>query len=276
VAGRERLRTTFGEDAERYDRARPGYPQELFDDLTSLTPIGPGCRVLEIGCGTGQATVPLAARGCEIVTVELSAELAAVARRRLPSARIEVAPFEEWTLPAEPFDVVFSATAFHWLDPEVRVAKAAQALRPGGALATVATQHVAGGEEQFFVDVQECYERFDPETPPGLRLPRADDVPPDPEVLAPHFGPPIFRRYAWDQPYSTEEYIDVLLTYSGHRALEPSRRDALLDCIAGLIDSRYEGRIVKRHLNELRVAYSTTASSSTSTSTPSGTNPPTK
>jgi SAM-dependent methyltransferase len=276
VAGRERLRRTFGEDAERYDRARPGYPRELFDDLASLTPIGAGCRVLEIGCGTGQATMPLAARGCEIVAVELSAELAAVARRKVPSARIDIAPFEEWALPPEPFDVVFSATAFHWLVPQVRVAKAAEALRPGGALATVATHHVAGGTEQFFVDVQECYERFDPETPPGLRLPRADDVPSDPEVLTPHFGPPSFRRYTWDQSYSTEEYIDVLLTYSGHRALEPSLREALLDCIGGLIGSRYEGRIVKRYLNELRVAYSTTASSSTSTSTPSGTNPPTK
>ncbi|HEY2057143.1 MAG TPA: methyltransferase domain-containing protein, partial [Amycolatopsis sp.] len=70
---REQLRTTFGEDAGRYDRARPGYPAAVFEDFEA------GTRVLEIGCGTGQASVPLAARGCVLTAVELSADLAAVA-----------------------------------------------------------------------------------------------------------------------------------------------------------------------------------------------------
>src|SRR6187549_3838365 len=78
-----RLRVTFDEDAERYDRARPGYPTAVFDDLLALAGLGPGARVLEIGCGTGQATVPLAERGCEVVAVELGAQMAAVARSNL-------------------------------------------------------------------------------------------------------------------------------------------------------------------------------------------------
>jgi SAM-dependent methyltransferase len=57
------LRETFDEDAERYERARPGYPAELLDDLAALTGLRAGDRVLEIGPGTGQATVPLARRG---------------------------------------------------------------------------------------------------------------------------------------------------------------------------------------------------------------------
>jgi protein-L-isoaspartate O-methyltransferase len=77
---RERRRSTFDEAAELYDRARPGYPAALFDDLVELAGIGPGSRVLEIGPGTGQATVPLAERGCRIVAVELGPQLAAVAR----------------------------------------------------------------------------------------------------------------------------------------------------------------------------------------------------
>src|SRR4051812_7361231 len=79
----ERLRTTFSEDAERYDRARPGYPTAMYDDLARLAGIGPGCRVLEIGCGTGQATIPLAERGCTIVAVELGAGLGEGARGKL-------------------------------------------------------------------------------------------------------------------------------------------------------------------------------------------------
>jgi SAM-dependent methyltransferase len=256
---RERLRETFSEDAELYERVRPGYPSEMFDDLAELAKIGPGCRVLEIGCGTGQATVPLAERGYEIVAVELGADMAAVARRNLAgfaSVEIVVSAFEDWPLPAEPFDVVFAATAFHWVDPEVRVAKAADALRLGGSLCTVGTHHVAGGSEVFFDEVQGCYERFDPSTPPGLRLPAAADIPQDSSELdrSGRFGPAVFRTYEWDLSYSTGGYLDLLGSYSGHRALEPAARTGLLDCIEQMIDDRHGGRITKRYMTDLRVA----------------------
>jgi hypothetical protein len=102
--------------------------------------------------------------------------------------------------------------------------------------------------------VQRCYERFDPGTAPGLRLPRPEDVQPDPEELAPRFEAPVFRWYRWEQEFATEQYLDLLLTYSGHRAMEPGAQRALLHCIANLIDTRYGGHIVKTYLNELRVA----------------------
>lgn len=257
------LRTTFNEDAERYDRARPGYPGQLFDDLAAHG-VPPAARILEIGCGTGQATVPLAERGYRIVAVELGPEMAAVARRKLARFdRVDVvtAAFESWPLPDEPFDVVFCATAFHWVDPAVRVAKSARALRPGGLLATVTTAHIAGGSEAFFGAAQNCYERFDPATPPGLRLEPASAIPMDDRELTSsgRFGPARFHRYEWELAYSTAQYLDVLLTYSGHRALPGPQRHGLLACIAELIDSNHGGRIVKRYLTELRVARAATA-----------------
>jgi SAM-dependent methyltransferase len=255
-----RLRETFDEAAELYDRARPGYPPAVFDDLAALAGLGPGARVLEIGAGTGKATVPLAERGYAVVAVEIGARLAAVARRNLagfPAARVVVSSFEDWPLPAEPFDAVVAATAFAWIDPAARVTKAAAALRPRGALATIGTHHVAGGTAAFFVEVQACYERWDPATPPGFRLPAAADLPLDSADLdrSGRFGPAAFRRYEWEQPYTTAAYLDVLCTYSGHRALAPAARRGLLGCIARLIDSRYGGRITKRYLTELRVAH---------------------
>jgi SAM-dependent methyltransferase len=247
---RERLRTMFDGDAERYDRARPGYPPALFDQLPR------DARVLEIGCGTGQATRSLAERGCRVTAVELGAELAAVARRNLaghPGVEVVTAAFEEWPLPAEPFDLVLAATSFHWIDPAVRVAKSAAALRPGGALATVFTHHVAGGTSAFFAAMQDCYQRFDPATPPDLQMHTADEIPTDPEEL-PGFQPPTFHRYEWEQEYTTAAYLDLLLTYSGHRALPPAPRAGLLDCIGRLIDGQHGGRVVKRYLTELRFA----------------------
>lgn len=256
---RLRLRETFEEVAELYDRARPDYPPALFDDLEELAGVGPGCRVLEIGCGTGKATVPLAERGCEIVGVELGPDLAAVARRnleRFPGVEVVVSSFEEWPLPARPFDLVVSATAFHWIDPEIRVVKAADALRPGGVLASFGSQHVAGGDDDFFAAVQGCYERWDPAATTGLRLPSAADVDANLDELdrSGRFEPAQSRRHEWDVEYSTDEYLDVLRTYSGHRVLDQALLDGLLGCIRGLIDSRHGGRIVKRHLALLRYA----------------------
>jgi SAM-dependent methyltransferase len=250
---REALRWKFGEDAELYDRSRPGYPAELFADL----PAAPA-RVLEIGCGTGQATVPLARLGHEVVAVELSPDMAAVARRRLasfPNARVEVSAFEDWPLDGR-FDLVLSATAFHWLDPDVRMAKAADALRPGGRLAVVSTHHVKGGTEVFFAEAQRCYERFDPDTPPDLSLQPAFEVPTEPEEFdrSGRFGPVRFNRYEWEQDYRTDEYLDLLMTYSNHRALPAADREGLLACLRRLIDEEHGGRIAKRYLTELAIA----------------------
>ncbi|MFG1807779.1 class I SAM-dependent methyltransferase [Streptomyces sp. NPDC049040] len=259
---RVRLSQTFDEDAELYDRTRPGYPPELYDDLAEFAGACPGSRVLEIGCGTGQATVPLAERGCRITAVEAGPSMAAIARRNLNGAagvEIVTADFESWPLPEESFDVVFAATAFHWIDPAVRMAKAAEALHPDGALAVVRTQHVRGGTEEFFVEVQRCYERFDPDTPPGLRPPEAADIDGSDhaqEVLqSGAFGPTVFRRYEQDLTYTTPEYLRLLQTYSGHRALSAAARSGLLGCIAGLIDGRYGGRVTKRYLIDLAVSH---------------------
>ena len=254
------LRETFEEAPELYDRVRPDYPEELFDDLARLGSLTPGSRVLELGCGTGQATVSLARRGYQVVAVELGAGLAGVAQKKLasfPAVRVVNAAFEAWPLPAEPFDVVFAATSFHWIDRAIRVTKSADALRPGGALAVVSTHHVAGSDEQFFADAQRCYERWDPETPAGLRLPAAADVPSGRDELdaSGRFGRLALRRYERELTYSSSEYRELLLTYSGHRAMEPDAQRGLLSCLARLIDERYGGQIVKRYMNELAVAH---------------------
>jgi SAM-dependent methyltransferase len=256
---RELLRATFDEDPARYDRARPGYPDELFADLARLAGLGPHSRILEIGCGTGQATRPPARLGATVVAVELSAGAAAVARRNLaefPAVTVEVGAFEDWTPPAEPFDLVIAATAFHWIDPAVRYAKTADVLRPGGSLAVVRTEHVLGGTDRFFADSQDCYERFDPSTVPGFRQSPAAEIPDDPAGLdrSGRFGPALFRRYEWSQEYTTAAYLDLLMTYSGHRALPAEARDGLLTCLAGLIDRDHGGRITKRYLNLLTFA----------------------
>lgn len=202
--------------------------------------------MLEIGSGTGQATLPLAERGFQLTAIELGPNLAAVARRKLarfPNVTIVTGAFEDWPLPREPYDAVVSATAFHWLDPSVRVTKTADALRPGGALATITTHHIKGGDVQFFIHVQDCYRQWSGFPLPssgskGQGLPTAADIPTDSGELeySGRFEPPVFRRYEWEQTYSSQQYVDLLSTYSDHRALEGIVRRRLLDCVASLID----------------------------------------
>src|SRR5581483_8419798 len=125
------LRGTFDYDALLYDEARPGYPEALFDDVVALSGIPAQGRVLEIGCGTGKATVPMARRGYRILGIELGANLAAVARRNLepyPQAQIYTGTFEDWPGEQEGFDLALSATAFHWIDPAISYQKTAQSL----------------------------------------------------------------------------------------------------------------------------------------------------
>jgi SAM-dependent methyltransferase len=259
AADRDTLRRTFDTEAERYDRARPHYPDELIADLAALTGIGPGRRVLEIAPGTGQLTVPLARLGCAVTAVELGPALAAVARRNLapyPDAEVVVSAFEDWPLPAEPFDAAVCASAAHWFDPVPWVSKIADGLRPGGSLATVGVHHVAGGTPGFAEESQECYQRWEPDTTPGFRAPTAAEVPQDASDLeaAGRLGPVIFRRYERDVQYTSAAFADVHRTYSNIIALPPAAREGLLGCLGQLIDSRYQGRITKHYLFELRVA----------------------
>jgi SAM-dependent methyltransferase len=142
---RAKLRAIFDEAVLLYDEVSPGYPEELFDDVVSLSGIPSGGKILEIECGTGQATVPFARRGYRILCVELGENLATVARRNLeayPQAEVHVGPFEECRLQEPAFDLAVSATAFHWLDPELAYPRVAGALRRTGSLALFWNVHV--------------------------------------------------------------------------------------------------------------------------------------
>jgi SAM-dependent methyltransferase len=252
------LRSTFNQVAEQYHGVRPPLPPELFDELVALTDIPPGGRVLEVGAGTGRATTTLARLGYQVVAVELGDALADVARRNLapfPNTEVITASFEDWPLPRERFDVVTAFDAWHWLDPEIALDKAAAALRPGGAIAIVAGDHVAGGDTEFFNEMQDCYERFMPGTPKGLRLQDVDDIPHKDRGLSGHaaFERPDFRRWVQETAYTTETYFDLLRSFSGHIALAPANRDALFACVGDLLESRYGGRVRRATLVELCV-----------------------
>jgi SAM-dependent methyltransferase len=255
----ESRRNTFDRDAERYAATRPSYPRALFDSVAEYSGLGSDARVLEVGPGTGQATRSLAERGWNVTAIELGAGLAAVAKRRLeafPRVDVLVGDFDQWRAPAEPFDLFFCATAFHWLDASTRVARAAASVREGGTVAIVWTHHVAGGTETFFAKTRRCYERFDPDTPKDPDLPAEDALTPSTAELAASslLTDVEDLRFPVEIEYATSDYLNLLQTYSNILSLSPDRRASLLDCIGRVIDGDFGGRVTKRYLFELVLA----------------------
>lgn len=256
---RESLRRTFDSSAELYDAARPAYPEALFDDLVALAGIEPGDRLLEIGCATGKATRALVDRGFSIVCVELGAQLAERARRNLAGMPVEIhnAPFETWEGEAENFNLVYAATAWHWLDPEIRYQKAHSLLRPGGHLAFWSARHAfPQGFDPFFTEIQEAYEAIGEghrgEWPP----PQPEHVPDAADDIE---GSGLFedihaRRYLWEITYTADEYIALLDTFSGHIAMDETKRERLCGEIRERIAGRSDPRVRRHWLAILHVA----------------------
>ncbi len=132
--------TVFNEIAVEYDRHRLAYPDALIDQACALAGIGPGAPVLEIGCGTGQLTRSLLARGLRVTAVEPGNQLIARARDQLQDlgdVQFVHARLEDVSLPPAHYEAVFCASAIHWVDPDVSWRKAADALVDSGTLALV-------------------------------------------------------------------------------------------------------------------------------------------
>jgi len=257
------LRSTFDQDASLYEKARPGYPDALFEDIIEFSKISDHGKILEIGCGTAQATLPFAVRGYSIQCIELGANLAAVARQKLsdyPKAQVSVGNFEEYPLEEKSFDLVISGTAFHWIDPHLGYRKAAQVLREEGTLALFWNKPVQTQVSAECVQsIQNVYERVVPEMAkrfPGLVHPDAIPTPVKDEINRSQvFGDVTVLKYRWEAEYSAKTYIELLNTYSDHIALEEEIRTKLFDGIETLIEIKFGGTIVKEHLSILYLAH---------------------
>jgi SAM-dependent methyltransferase len=228
------LRTTFDRLAEQYDDARPVAPAEVFDDLVALASLAPGARLLEIGCGTGQATLPLAERGFEIVAVEIGERLAELARRKLapfPGVEIVTSSFEEWDPGDAHFKAVVSFNAFHWIDPDVRFAKPAAVLVAGGSLAVVGSHLIVhDGVDPVWLALAEDYETVTGKPETRLHVDEARDRSAE-FTDGGHFGAVTRKTYMWDTTYTADEYVALRGTMSMYAELDDCIRDELFERI---------------------------------------------
>jgi SAM-dependent methyltransferase len=260
---RRHLGRAFDEVPDLYHRVRPTYPEELFSDLVAITGIGEGSAALEVGCGTGQATVPLAALGCAVTAVELGDGMAALARRRLANVsnvEVETSSFEAWDDRGRRFDGLVAASSWHWVDPSIGWRRGHDVLRPGGWMALLGNVVVRRpGEPEVYAETADLHERFAPGNPAWGDPPLEDEVRSteegwglvsDPGGL---FGPTVVRWYPTVQWFDGEGFTDLLRSTSLYRGLDPDVREPLLDAIAERIRTRMGDRASRRYLSVLRV-----------------------
>src|ERR1700733_556777 len=239
----DRRRLSFGSVAGLYDRSRPSYPEALADDVVEFAGASPGDRALEVGAGTGKATVLFAERGLNVAALEPSADMAAVARRNLTAygnVTIEETEFERWRPDGGEFRIVFSGQAWHWVAPEVRYVRAREALGTGGALAVF--WNIPDWDAcELREEMRTAYRRSgegdgtgDPLNP-GAQ-PGHDDWPGDIAAASGFDGAEV-RLFRWSSTYTTQEYVDLLGTQSANLVMTGAQRERLEADIASVIDT---------------------------------------
>ena len=262
-SNRRDLGRVFNEVPELYDRVRPGYPDALIADLAAISGMGAAASVLEVGCGTGQATRSLAALGNSITAVEPGMGMAALARERMATfgnVKVETSTFEEWDDRGRRFDVLVAASAWHWIDPAVGWQRAHDVVNPGGWIALLG--HVVvrrAGEPEVYAETADLHERAVPGNPGWSHPPLEDEVRATDQgwglVDGPGslFGPPIVRWYPSVQWLDGDGFADLLRSLSLYRGLAGDVRESLLEPIAERIRTRMNGRAARRYLSVLRV-----------------------
>ncbi|MBP0451589.1 class I SAM-dependent methyltransferase [Kitasatospora sp. RG8] len=255
----------FGEVAELYDTARPGYSDALVTEVLAYAALGDRTAV-EVGAGTGKATVPFAEPGTPLVCIEPDPRMAEVLRRntaRFPAVRVRSGRFEDWRPGGRRFGLLLAASSWHWVDPQRRWDLAHGALAPGGALALFWNPHRVR-DARLQAALAEVDRRHGmANTPHGVPASSFGEVPgsslgPDgwPEAECRRDGR--FTdlravRYRQDRSYDTDGYLDLLASLSAYRALPSGRRGQVLAETAHVLDA-HGGRIAMDHFSDLFLA----------------------
>jgi len=246
--GSDRLRTSFDVDPDRYERARPTYPAELFDAIFERLPDASTTHVLEVGPGTGQATRALVERAGRLSAVEPGARFAERLAKNYPRVEVHHGDFETVDLELHSFDAVVAATSYHWITGEDRIARPHQLLRPGGWLATIDMVQVGDPVDRgYFERVQPIYASFGDHSH-NWSPPVRGAI--DPKLAGEARASSVFDDVTvievdWNQTYSSAQYRDLVMTYSGTLVMEADQQQDLVDQLVAVIDDEYDGVLVR-------------------------------
>ncbi len=242
---------TFNTVASDYDKFRPGYPAELYRRIFAYRPVDAACGVVEVGIGSGQATPPFLNTGCALTAVEYGEKLAQLCREKFsacPNFSVIADKFERVSFPEDSTDLVFSATAFHWVPEELGYPQVFRMLKSGGAFARFANHpYPAQDDSELLEAVQRAYAEYyypyynKPATTPAAfteeQAARIADIPGKYGFVDLQYA--LFHR---TRTFTAREYRGLIGTYSDHIAIEENTRNRFFDAVEEAIE-RHGGTI---------------------------------
>lgn len=216
-------RFTFNEDAMNYEKWRPNYCEELFHDIMEYSKIDSHKKALEIGIGTGQATLPFLKTGCDLRAIELGENLAEFSKNKFKdykSFNILNVPFEDFKGDENTFDLIYSATAFHWIDENIGYPKAFKLLKPGGTLALFWNKPFIGRKDDLLhKKIQNIYEKYKPSKAKPIEKDKEHYKELLEKLKKYGFKDVELKLYHKTRTFNACDYISLLNTYSDHRTM---------------------------------------------------------
>lgn len=233
-----------------YEIARPGYPDELFNDIVQFSMLKNDANILEIGSGPGQATDFFVRNNYPITGLEIEEKQVHYLLEKYSeynNFKSICSSFEDYECKEESYDLICSATAFHWIRPEVGYPKAYNLLKEDGAIAVF--WHMASVVEpktEMLIGIQNIYRKIAPEFDDYLSLVEAEELHNIrfTEIQTNNlFTKPVSKIYRWDDEYTTERYLKFINSISDFHELNKDKQKAILETVADYINSN-NGKIV--------------------------------
>ena len=241
------LTRQFDDAAQLYDEVRPRYPEAIVEQIIAFAGLPAHGRIFEVGCGTGQMTLPFAQRGYTMVAIDQGQRLAALAAQHCqPYPRVRVVPcaLEAWQDTPGSYDMFMAANAIHWIEPHYGMRRAAELLKPGGTIALVGTTDRSQGSA-FWQATEPIYNQYNPVDSSANLQPRwPGEAYRQALCISGQFGELQEVRTSWAKRYSGEEYIKLLWTSSDHRAMPEPHRAQFFEAIRQVI-AQMGGEVIR-------------------------------
>ena len=244
--------------ADAYNKIRPRYPQKIINNAIEIAGIKPQNKILELGCGPGNATVAFVEREFNMVCLEPSLPACKLARQNCvayPNVEIQQTTFEEWQLTENQFHAVLAATSFHWMNQKTVYQKAADALQDDGVLILLWNMTPQPNYEVY----QKLHEVYQIYTPAASRYENMETQ----EKIVYSFGKQVinsgkFKNLQTDcitcqKTYSVDDYLLLLGTLSPYLKLESAIRDSLFAGLKDKINKYYGGKIDSSYICAFQV-----------------------
>lgn len=256
------LEWTFDTVASTYEKFRPGYPEELYRMIFDYSVLNESCRAVEVGIGGGQATLPILRTGCRLTAVEYGEELSGICREKFKEYHnfsVITDKFENIDFTDDTYDLVYSASAFHWIPEDIGYAKVFAMLKSGGVFARFANHPYRDkGNMPLSEEIDRIYAEYyykfhnkKQEVPTEYSKEQAIQRAKVAEKYG--FADIKYALFHRTRTFSAKEYTTLLGTYSDHIAIEESIRKKFFSEIENAIN-RHGGSITVYDTIDLQLA----------------------